>query len=709
MTGVIATLPKFQFSNALGLPMSGGTLTSYLAGTTTPATTYQDQALATANTNPISLDSRGECTLWLDSTKTYKFVLKNEAGVTQWTVDNIINAQALVDQLRTDLAAPSGASLVGYLPAGTDAVATTVENRLNAAIYFNSDYTPAADGTTDDVVKLQAAINKAFTLGGGVVHLDGDYALGEPLIMLPNVKLKGSGASKTILRPTAAFKAAMEDAGGTGYNLVATYQYNTIVASAFASCYDVGISNISFIFDTGASTGVSTHKNNCIGLNNSKRIAIEDCIFYGWGQHSVDISGCQDVTVQRTVSYNGYWSSIQVDQGGGVYGATGGATQKSDHIYVVNNRVEGTQSEYGAIQIHKDGGNDIYITNNTLINNKASICTDDYYAQSFAIGASARLFIKDNYVLSTVAASVGIRVAKGATHTVISGNKVVVVGEALMLRGARTSGVTAWNTDVFVRDNYFEGSTSRLTGCRKAQIHDNRFVSASATVRVALDHGIVKNNTFQGYGVWLEAVTETDARDASSNVYENAFLDFDGNSMYGPAGGVTVSYKIVCTGFAQIRVRAKDYFAYSTAFDYAAGGNTALVIEDQFRGVLRGTVVSTNLLDGMYWYNNTKNRLEIYDGSLARDAVGAMTASTTYDPPSLAVGTSGAEQTTTVTGAALGDHVTAAFSINTMGLQIVARVSAADSVKWYFHNPAGNPNGTQDLASGVASFRVVKI
>lgn len=131
MTGVAATLPKFQFSNALGLPMSGGTLTSYLAGTTTPVTTYQDEALTSANTNPIELDSRGECVIWLDSTKTYKFELRNALGVVQWTVDNITGAGALADRLRTDLAASGGAALVGYIPAASGATATTVDERLD--------------------------------------------------------------------------------------------------------------------------------------------------------------------------------------------------------------------------------------------------------------------------------------------------------------------------------------------------------------------------------------------------------------------------------------------------------------------------------------------------------------------------------------------------------------------------------------------------
>ena len=112
MAGVIATIPKFQFS-ANGVPMVGGTLDTYIAGSTTPATTWQDSALTIANTNPISLDARGECVLWLDPAVVYKFVLKNAQGVIQWTQDNISNPAALANSLRADLAASSGASLVG--------------------------------------------------------------------------------------------------------------------------------------------------------------------------------------------------------------------------------------------------------------------------------------------------------------------------------------------------------------------------------------------------------------------------------------------------------------------------------------------------------------------------------------------------------------------------------------------------------------------
>jgi hypothetical protein len=196
MAGVIATNPKFQFSNALGIPMSGGTLTVYVAGTTTPTNTWQDSALTSLNTNPISLDSRGECVLWLDSTVTYKFVLKNSLGVTQWTVDNITGAGALADRLRTDLAASSGSSLIGYLPAGTGAVPTTVQGKLRQLALSPEDKGAYADGSTDDAPYFTLAIATVAANGRGVIVLTPGktYYLNSQINLCDNLVIYGYGA-----------------------------------------------------------------------------------------------------------------------------------------------------------------------------------------------------------------------------------------------------------------------------------------------------------------------------------------------------------------------------------------------------------------------------------------------------------------------------------------------------------------------------------
>jgi hypothetical protein len=85
---VITPTAKAQFIDAAGIPLAGGFVYTYAAGTTTPQTTYTDSTGATANSNPIVLDSRGEANIWLGSA-TYKFKLTDSNGTEIWTVDNI--------------------------------------------------------------------------------------------------------------------------------------------------------------------------------------------------------------------------------------------------------------------------------------------------------------------------------------------------------------------------------------------------------------------------------------------------------------------------------------------------------------------------------------------------------------------------------------------------------------------------------------------
>ena len=85
---VVTPTAKAQFIDAAGVPLAGGFLYTYVAGTTTPQATYTDSTSATANSNPIVLDSRGEANIWLSSAN-YKFKLTDSEGTEIWTVDNI--------------------------------------------------------------------------------------------------------------------------------------------------------------------------------------------------------------------------------------------------------------------------------------------------------------------------------------------------------------------------------------------------------------------------------------------------------------------------------------------------------------------------------------------------------------------------------------------------------------------------------------------
>ena len=80
-----------QFFTSNGVPLTGGKLYTYAAGTTTPFTTYTSASGNTAHTTPIILDSAGRVPggeIWL-SASPYKFVLKTSTDVLIATYDNI--------------------------------------------------------------------------------------------------------------------------------------------------------------------------------------------------------------------------------------------------------------------------------------------------------------------------------------------------------------------------------------------------------------------------------------------------------------------------------------------------------------------------------------------------------------------------------------------------------------------------------------------
>lgn len=79
------------FLDAEGIPLVGGKIYTYQAGSSTPLDTYTDVNGTIANTNPIILGTDGRCPdeIWLTYGYTYKFVIKNASDVTIQTLDNL--------------------------------------------------------------------------------------------------------------------------------------------------------------------------------------------------------------------------------------------------------------------------------------------------------------------------------------------------------------------------------------------------------------------------------------------------------------------------------------------------------------------------------------------------------------------------------------------------------------------------------------------
>ena len=80
----------WQFFSNDGIPLSGGLLYTYAAGTTTPLATYTNPLGNIPNTNPVVMNSAGRPPqeIWLQPLF-YKFVLKDSSQNLIGTWDNI--------------------------------------------------------------------------------------------------------------------------------------------------------------------------------------------------------------------------------------------------------------------------------------------------------------------------------------------------------------------------------------------------------------------------------------------------------------------------------------------------------------------------------------------------------------------------------------------------------------------------------------------
>ena len=84
-----------QFFDNNGVPLTGGLIYTYAAGTTTPAVTYTSNTGLTAHANPIVLDAAGRVPggeIWLSAGVAYKFLLKDSVNVQIGSYDNVGSA-----------------------------------------------------------------------------------------------------------------------------------------------------------------------------------------------------------------------------------------------------------------------------------------------------------------------------------------------------------------------------------------------------------------------------------------------------------------------------------------------------------------------------------------------------------------------------------------------------------------------------------------
>ena len=167
--------PKPQFLDSSGAPLDAGTVSILNpADDTNKASypTYDDaEALTNPNSNPLTLDARGEPSvgLWGIEGEDYKVTVRDSLGATIWTVDDI----GLPSTRLNSTANGFGASKIGVEDAASNFTATNVEAVLAEIISNLAAVTTGAGASTVGVedaagnlaaTNVEAAIAEIFTL-----------------------------------------------------------------------------------------------------------------------------------------------------------------------------------------------------------------------------------------------------------------------------------------------------------------------------------------------------------------------------------------------------------------------------------------------------------------------------------------------------------------------------------------------------------------
>ena len=283
---------KQSFTNSVGLPLAGGKVYTYDAGTSTPRQTFQDAAGTTPNAHPVILDARGEATIFWNGT--YKVILKDASDVTIWTVDQIATpevagaAAAVSAAIYSDLASTAsgqGDALIAVKYSGTGSVARTQHDK-NAESVSVKDFGAVGDGVTDDTAAIQAAL----TANTNVFIPAGTYKITAAISLdgLNYRELVGSSRDGVTLNYTGDNYAFVINSSDTVNGVV--------ICLKFENLHIVGTSSALGAFKIRASRLHTFKRIHCEGFTNTlaKVFDSDSSSDYSWGHNLEDfyINNC---------------------------------------------------------------------------------------------------------------------------------------------------------------------------------------------------------------------------------------------------------------------------------------------------------------------------------------------------------------------------------------------------------------------------------
>jgi hypothetical protein len=684
---------KQSYSNDAGIPLVGGRLYTYDAGTTTLKDTWSDAAQSALNTNPIILDARGEATVFWSGA--YKVELRTAANAVIWTVDNV----------NSDDGASTGVSVL--------------------------DFGAIGDGVTDDTAACQAAIAATCASGQGLYWPAGTYSVSGLTTPRGTAgRFLWYGDPNTIIKAragTTAILTILGDDSRTGPRVIDTIKFD-----------GDNILNISGVKGADSTALLYLHMTNC---NVSRCYAA-----YDFG--NVQESSWTNCFAESSVAG---WLIESDSAGGGGTALTFntcstwlcdvGFFGKSNSPFpigqwqFINPVIQGSRIAAVALS-GAVGGNGLL----------DGVNFDSYYSEATGTGSvpgatvtirgivvprgglyasGANVVINGGQIGESIADCIAINMANASLVTIRDsnmggGSKIQVTSDAasrINFEG-RTS-ITGTGVNVSDWDGfYFNGSGGAWSGTpfiRPSQSPANKYAGAGsfpdapeagsaivATPSKVLDpeFGLVQRVVYAASigntgtnRVIFDALSETTAigdyvaisflakATTSTNL---TFLASGATQLTGPQSvALTTQWRRVVIYGIVGAISAGGYGVF--AYPPAADGPTVDFAKMMVSRVAVGSVPDApNNIIKQGLYDNMNN---------GQTCIGQLT----YDPLSIAAGAFGAEETVTIVGGVIGETCTAAFSLDSQGIVWLPRITSATQAKVIPWNATAAPI---DLGSG---------
>lgn len=297
--------PYAQFTELDGSPLDGGYIYIGTAGQnpqTNEITVYWDEAATIIAAQPLRtiggyIARNGSPARCYISAVDYSMTIRNN---NQSIISSELYAASIVDSFINDIASASGttliggtwfggvvttvsalatsigATLIGWIQAGTGAIARSLSSKVRENISPEDFGTNTTPGTTDMTAAINAAIVYANSIGGGTVKTNLAQLITSPILMLSNVDLEinntltcsgmtAQGGTETtnsaVLFVGVSVLTSALTVSGTANGLTVTVASSTGITTG-----DMIIVEDDNYFGVATSTGVNSHLARVMGV-----------------------------------------------------------------------------------------------------------------------------------------------------------------------------------------------------------------------------------------------------------------------------------------------------------------------------------------------------------------------------------------------------------------------------------------------------------